>query len=229
MRLLRCAAALGALVSLVVACSSSSSTSSSSSGGSSSGGSASGSSGSSSGSSGADPAASTTAAPVVATMACPTFAPCGGALSGTYDYTGGCVGDVFAATRMACPTLDTSGLKVTVTGSIYFLANSALHRNVKVDIGGSITIPESCAAGQCAAAQTELQMAGVMATCTGSTSCTCTITKTETSTASTTFTISGNTVTTADGDTYDFCVMGSGLAYKGNAGSEDGQWQLKQR
>jgi hypothetical protein len=156
---------------------------------------------------------------------------CGGNPQGTYDYTGGCVADPFASLRTQCPTLDTSGVTVTVTGTIYFVG-SALHRNVKLAATGTVNVPASCAAGQCAAAQAGLQGAGITATCTGSSSCSCTISKTDTNTAATTFTISGNTLTTADGENYDICEKpGTGkLTYKGTSTkSESGSWELTKR
>jgi hypothetical protein len=221
------------VLGLLVACSSSSTTSNSSSSGSSGTTSSSGSSGttSSSGSSGnTEPAASTTAADVQLGGTCPAFTPCGGSLSGTYDYTGGCVADALSSLKTACPTADTSKLTLKVTGSIYFLANAALHRNVTAVLGGSLTIPQACSFGQCATAQSQLTASGLTATCTGTTDCTCTVSKTDKQTSATTFTVNGNTVTTGDGDTYDICLSGADLTYKGTAaGSEDGTWTLKQR
>jgi hypothetical protein len=152
-------------------------------------------------------------------------------MQGAYDYTGGCVGDVFASLRAQCPTVDTSGVTVTVTGTLYF-AGTALHRNVKLAATGTVNVPASCAAGQCAAVQAGLTSAGITATCTGSSSCSCTISQTDTNTAATTYTITGSTLTTADGDNYDFCVTPATgkLAYKGTSTkSEAGNWELKKR
>src|SRR5205807_2233691 len=72
------------------------------------------------GSSGALPPASSADAPVDVSGTCSPFMACGGDPQGTYDYTAGCVADVFAAAKAQCPALDTSNTKVTVRGSIYF-------------------------------------------------------------------------------------------------------------
>src|SRR5688572_16604561 len=105
----------------------------------------------------AKPAASASEAVIDVDGTCPSFAACGGNPSGTYDYTAGCVEDVFKAARDQCPGLDTSKAKVTVKGSIYFLTSSALHREITVTTTGSITFPQSCTLGQCAMIQNGLK------------------------------------------------------------------------
>lgn len=222
--------------SLVVACSSTntgkeqdagSSSGNTSSGNTGDGGTPNGDSGPSS--SGNVPGPSTVDAPVDIDGTCPTLNACGGALSGTYDYTSGCVDDVFAAARGSCPTLDATGVKVTVTGSLHFV-NGALTRAATSSVSGTVIVPASCAAGQCAAAESLLKNAYPSAKCTGTSSCSCTINGTSATNNATTYTVSGSTVTTADGDTYSFCVDGSKVTYKGKApGSEDGIWTLAKR
>ncbi len=227
--------AIGALVACTTSTTSTSSGSSSggsssgSSGGSSSGSTSSSSSGGSS--SGGVDAPSTTEAPVSIDKACGAFTACGGTLSGTYDYTSGCVPDVFSTIRAQCSGLDTTGIKATVKGSIYFLANSALERNVTVSISGSIKFPSSCVAGQCNVAENALKGEFSNASCTTAGSdCTCTLSRTDSNTGGTTFTVNGNRVTTADGDDYEFCVDGAKLTYQGKTSSaEDGTWELKKR
>lgn len=213
------------------AASSSSGASSSSSGESST--SSSGASTSSSGgsSSGDVPAASTKEVDIQFNAACAAFTPCGNTPSGTYDYTAGCVGDVFAQARANCDALDTSKAKATVKGSIYFLAGGALKRDVTVRVSGTLTFPNSCVFGQCALAETGLKTQFPNATCAANgANCDCTIDRTETNTAATTFTVVGNTINTADGDTYEHCVAGTSFKYKGNsAGAEGGTWELMRR
>lgn len=196
------------------------------------GGGASSSSGGSSGG-GSSSGSTTTNPPAEAAVdidgTCSPFTTCGGNPQGTYDYTGGCIEDVFAAARGACPTLDTSKAVVKVKGSIEFAGN-ALKRDVTVTIGGSITLPAACAAGQCAAIESELKGAFDSVSCTGSSSCDCTISKTEAETDATTYTIQGSVVTTADGDEYSICEAGADLSYSGkSAGSEEGTFTLKKR
>jgi len=180
-------------------------------------------------SSGGVPEASKTEAPVDIDGTCPSLNACGGSISGTYDYDAGCLADAFSAAKAQCPALDTSGAKVVVKGSLHF-SNGALTRAATSTISGSIVVPAACSAGQCATVQAALKNAFDSVTCTGSSSCTCAISNTSATNNDTTYTVSGSTVTTADGDTYSFCIEGSKLTYKGKAaGSEDGTWSLAKR
>jgi hypothetical protein len=179
---------------------------------------------------GTKPAASTKPEPVDIDGTCSAFAACGGALSGTYDYTGGCLTNAFAAARQQCPAIDVSGANVTVTGSIYFLTPGTLARDVTTRVTGTIVVPASCAAGQCNLIQTALGAGFDSVTCTGSSSCTCTVAKTDVERASEAYTITGNRVLTASGETYDYCTQAATLGYEGkSAGTEVGIWQLKKR
>ena len=178
-----------------------------------------------------DPQApATNAAVVKIDGTCPAANPCGGNPSGTWDYTSGCIGDVFEQARNACPGLDTTQAKVTVKGSLFFTGTNALKRNATVTISGSIKFPQSCTQGQCAAIEDGLKGSFDTVSCTGSTDCTCTVSDTDSETDGTTYSVAGNTITTADGETYDFCINGSSFEYKGkSAGSEEGIWTLKKR
>jgi hypothetical protein len=160
---------------------------------------------------------------------CPTFAACGGSLDGTYDYTAGCITDVFASAREQCAALDTTNAKVVVSGTLYF-TESALKRKATVKTSGSIVFPASCTAGQCATVEAALKSSFDSVTCSGSTDCTCTLSRTDTVDNATTFTVSGSTVTTGDNETYAICAKGDALDYSGkSAGSEEGFWSLKKR
>jgi hypothetical protein len=218
-------------VGLLLACSSSSTTDSGDGGASSSssGSTSSTSSSSSSSSGGTKPPASTTAAPVVIDAACPAFTACPGTPSGTYDYTGGCLGNVVEDLKTQCPSLDTSTVKVDVKGTLYFVG-AALERNATVTLSGTLTVPSACSFGQCSVVQGQLVNAGLTATCTGTSDCACALAKTETSATATTFTVSGSTVTTGDGETYSICEQAGILTYEGKtAKAEDGTWTLKKR
>jgi hypothetical protein len=177
------------------------------------------------------PPTSTTEASVVFGATCPAFAACGGALEGTYDYTGGCVSDLLSDAKKQCAALDASGTKVSVKGSLHFVGPSALTRDVTATVSGTLKFPASCTAGQCAVVESALKSAGfATASCTGTTSCDCAIVRSETTKNATTYTTSGSTVITADGETYTTCVNGPVLTYSGkSAGSEDGTWTLKKR
>jgi hypothetical protein len=134
--------------------------------------------------------------------------------------------------RGACPALDSSGLKATVKGTIYFLAGGALERDVTSTVAGKITFPESCASslGQtCDDVEALFKDDFPNIDCaTVSTNCECTASRTDHNTAATTYTVTGNTVKTADGDEYDFCVEGTKLTYSGKTKeAEKGTFELK--
>jgi hypothetical protein len=177
------------------------------------------------------PPTSTSEASVAFGATCPAFAACGGALEGTYDYTGGCVADLLADAKKQCPALDASGANVSVKGSLHFVGANALARDVTATVSGTLKFPASCTGGQCAAVAAALKSAGfATASCSGATSCDCTILRSETTKNATTYTTSGSTVTTADGETYATCVNGPLFTYSGkSAGAEDGTWTLKKR
>ena len=160
---------------------------------------------------------------------CPAFSACGGSPQGTYDYAAGCISDAVSAVQQQCPTADTSGLKVTVRGSLHFVGD-ALTRDAVSTTSGTIVLPATCSQGQCAAVESALKSAFDSATCSGSAACTCTVKRVDTTKDATTFTVAGSTLTTAAGDTYAICASGSSLAYQGrSAGAEDGFWKLTKR
>lgn len=116
-------------------------------------------------------------------------------------------------------------------GSLYFLAGGALERNVTSNVSGTVKFPDSCTGGfGCAAAEIALAKEFPNIKCTGTTQCTCTASRSDTNTAATTYTVTGNTVKTADGDEYEYCVNASTLTYSGKTKeAESGVWQLKKR
>lgn len=223
-----------ALLSVLTACSST--TNAGPSGGSSSGSAADGgppppADGGSSGGDGSTtvPPPSSAEANVDLDGTCPAFDACGGAPQGTYDYAGGCIADALSSVKAQCPTVDGSGLKVTVRGSLTFLGN-ALTRDAVAITSGTIVLPAPCSQGQCATVESALKTAFDTATCTGTTACTCTVTRTDTTKNATTFAVAGTTLTTADGDSYAICSAASSLKYQGkSAGAEDGLWELNKR
>lgn len=194
---------------------------------------------SSSSGSGSPPASSTSSAPpastvaanvTIASAACPVFQACGGSPQGTYDYTGGCLGDVFADARSQCPGLETSNVNATVQGSITFDGN-ALVRDATAHVTGSIFFPSSCSYGQCSSLETAIKGGFDSVSCSPKDGgCDCQIARTDHGTDATTFTIAGSTLTTADGDQYAICEQGSSLGYRGkSASAEDGTWTMKKR
>jgi hypothetical protein len=176
------------------------------------------------------PAASHVAADVEVDGSCTALAACGGAPTGTWDYTSGCVEDVFAKAREQCAGLDASAVDVRVKGSLFFSA-AGLTRDASVTVSGSVVFPSSCALGQCETVESALKAGGFpTASCTGASSCTCAIDRTETTHDATTYTIDGSTVVTGDGERYSYCIEGGSLVYAGrSAGAEVGTWKLARR
>jgi hypothetical protein len=178
------------------------------------------------------PPPSTSKGEVTFGAACDAVVPCGGTLAGTYDYTGGCMGDVFADFEELCPGIDPSGLALSVAGSLYFFGNE-LSRAVTTTISGTMVYPAACAElfGGCDALETALASDLGTASCTaGVAACSCELAGSKTDTSTTTFTVSGNTATTADGGSAELCVAGSELSYVGNLfDDEEGTWKLKKR
>lgn len=185
---------------------------------------------SSSGGSSGSPSGTANGGKVDVDGTCSAFQACGGNPQGTYDYTGGCIEDVFAGARGACSELDTSKAEVTVKGTIEFAGN-ALKRNVTLAIGGHIVFPSTCTSGvPCSAIENELKNGFDSVTCVGTAECDCTISKTESDSDATTYTIQGSLVTTADGDQYSICEKGADLSYSGKSvDSEQGSFTLKKR
>ncbi len=168
---------------------------------------------------------------------CPAFTPCGGDITGTWNYTGACLSDAFAEAKQQCPGLTATNAKGTLIGTITATATT-LTRNVTVNAEASLTFPSSCLTdfgGDCS-----LLQAGINAkykgktTCTAgaSGSCTCDFNgDISPSSQPDTYTVSGTQITTGSGDTYDFCVMGDQLEERKTAGSipEPGIYTLKRQ
>jgi hypothetical protein len=176
------------------------------------------------------PAASTVPGAVELNNACPGFVGCSANPIGTYDYKGGCIGDVFAEARQQCPAMQTVGVKADVVGSITF-DGAALARDVNAHVSGKLVFPSDCTLGQCGAVENALKGAFDSAKCVPQAGgCQCDVSKTSTTKDLAAYTISGTTLTTDDGETYDICETGSSLSYHGNsAGSESGSWSLAKR
>jgi len=139
--------------------------------------------------------------------ACPSFKPCSASPAGTYDYTAGCVDDLFSALRSACGKLDTSKVVATVKGTVQFLS-PAIKRDVVLSVTGSLTVPRACPA---AGLQCNLAEAGLKGTFPNTKcivlgdDCSCGFEESAQDTSSSTFTIEGSTIKWADGLTYTGC------------------------
>lgn len=226
------AALMCALVAASTACTVSSS-GSGSSGGSSSGGSSSGGSSGSSGGGTSDGGALPGVNPVDVTFAgtCAAVAPCGGAVLGTWDYTGVCVNDPLAALKQQCPTATVESQKGTVKGRVAFGATT-VKRTSTFTYTASVTVPAACSFGQCAALQQTLAQSFKTASCKAAGGgCACDLGTGSEANQEDAYTVDGNTINIADGSKYDFCVAGGSLSYtpQGSADDAPGAYTLTKR
>lgn len=156
---------------------------------------------------------------------CPAFSACGGSLTGSYCYTNLCLStaDLSITTFGTCDlsALDPSSLTGTVNGGAVFTADQ-VNRVAKVELSGTLSLPATsgCSLGSCSTIQNLLNVAiqsrGATATCTARTTspqlgCDCALSIVQNVDQMEGFTASGNTITTASGRTYDYCISGSTL------------------
>jgi hypothetical protein len=162
---------------------------------------------------------------------CPGFNACGGDISGTWDYSGGCIADPFAAAKKQCPSATESNVSGNVVGTVNVFGNT-IQRNAKATFTGTLTIPAECTMGaSCAIVQQTLKAGYDSVVCSGSASCDCVVSGHVDTGSVSTFTMNGNTVTTDDGSTYDVCVAGNMLTeHETDANAaEPGVFQLTKR
>jgi hypothetical protein len=154
---------------------------------------------------------------------CGALAACGGAVPGTWDFTGGCLEDPLAAFRAACPGLVERNTRGTVQGNLVFSGTNAsgpVSRTLQINVVADVTFPSSCVApATCGLVPLVIgsRLPGATATCTGTTSCVCTITYGRTENTSTTYTAAGNTLTFANGEAFDYCITGPRMQYRQTA------------
>ncbi len=223
------------VVAVSAACSSAGGSSSGSSSGSSgsSGGGSSGSSGADAGGTGTDAGSLASVAPVDVTFAgsCPAATPCGGAVVGTWDYTGVCVDDPMAALKQQCPTVVIDSQKGTVKGRVAFGATT-VKRTSTFAYTASITLPAACSFGRCAELQQTLAQSFKTASCKAAGGgCACDLGTGSESNQEDAYTVDGSTIDIADGSSYDFCVAGSSLSYRprGKADDAPGAYTMTKR
>ena len=113
---------------------------------------------------------------------------------------------------------------VVAKGTLVF-EGANLKRTVTATTTAKVTLPASCTMSQpCSLVQLGLGLPPPTgpgfesATCTNSASgagaCDCDVVKRIADTSTTTYTLAGNTITTADSKTYDYCVTGSKMTYR---------------
>lgn len=88
-------------------------------------------------------------APVQIMDTCPAFSACGGAVSGTWCYTGVCVttAELLGDATSLCPTITLTTGSGMVTGRVEFAGSGAsgtVTRQVSVRGSGSVFVPQSC-------------------------------------------------------------------------------------
>ncbi len=154
---------------------------------------------------------------------CAALTPCGGAVPGTWDFTGGCLEDPLASFRAACPGLVERSARGTLQGSVAFTggsASGAVSRTLQISVVADVTFPSSCVApATCTLVPLLIggYLPGATATCSGTTSCLCTITYNRSENASTTYTTAGNSIAFANGETFDYCITGARMQYRQTA------------
>lgn len=177
------------------------------------------------------PPASTVSVSVDIENACPAFLHCNANPIGTYDYTGGCLDDVFADAKKQCPAMQAVGVKADVAGSIT-LDGTALAREATAHVSGTLVFPADCTLGQCAALESALKSELDAVKCTPqSGGCNCEVSKTAKTKDVATYTIDGSTLKTDGGESYDICERNGTLAYYGygQSGTDRGYWWLHRR
>lgn len=157
---------------------------------------------------------------------CAAFTPCGGDEKGYWEVSGGCLSDeILAGPKAACPGFTTSGETIKAKGIVTADGTNVV-RQTEVTLIAKAHIPQACAAqaaGNCqlVALGAQAQFGFDKATCVtadGGDGCDCDVERTETEQSATTYTKAGNTITTAGGDTFDYCVSGPKLSYTQTSG-----------
>ncbi len=168
---------------------------------------------------------------VTFSASCPKVNPCGGAVVGTWDYTGVCIDDPLAGFKQQCPSATVQSQKGTVKGRVVFDALKVT-RTSSVSYSASITVPVECSGGQCALVQQALSKSFDSATCKASGGgCACDVALTTNANEANGYTVQGNQVKISDGSTYDFCVAGAKLSYvpSGSNKEQPGAYEMTKK
>jgi hypothetical protein len=157
---------------------------------------------------------------------CATFTPCGGDPKGAWTYAaGGCLDAIDVASFCATGTITNPSVKVKGTVTINA---TTIDRLAQVTTSATVGIPKVCvdqipipAFRNCPGIETALKLAPPngpgfdTATCTsdGSGGCSCAASNTEITKTTATYTATGNTITTGNGETYDYCISNGGNTF----------------
>ncbi len=151
---------------------------------------------------------------------CGALAACGGAVPGTWDFSGGCLENPLGAFTAQCPGLVERGLRGTLVGNMSFTGTNtagAVTRTLQLSVVADVTFPSTCIApASCALLPLVIgsQLPGATASCTGTSSCVCTLTYTRNENVSTTYVTAGNSMTFGNGEAHNYCVTGGQLRTK---------------
>jgi hypothetical protein len=158
---------------------------------------------------------------------CGALTPCGGALEGTWQVSGGCVAFTQVNTlRSACPGATISGTG-TARGRVTF-AGGTMTRDIDIDWRGSVGIPGSCAviAGGCGGVESTIRrfVPGATVSCPGDGSggCACSLSIVSTITGSSAYLIDGNQIVRDDRRRWNYCVTDASMEYRETTGAEPG-------
>jgi hypothetical protein len=153
------------------------------------------------------------------TDSCPAFTPCGGNEVGTWAVTDVCVEEsvLFADLFTACAAAVVSDIPEAPASGVVTFTGTIVDRYATAAITADILIPNSCAFCQCTMFEGLLDKAGLdatcNATCNGNSECECTIHAELLIDESGAYTAAGNTITTNDGRTFDYCVTANQFQY----------------
>jgi hypothetical protein len=165
---------------------------------------------------------------------CPAVTACGGDPTGTWDYSSGCGEVNLDQVKQACSGASVSNVTGTVAGRVILEAGN-VSRVYDLEYQATISVPMVCAqpAGGCPGVETLIAPGFDTASCAsnGSGGCNCDVSGHDQGAGATTYTVQGNQIVTADGNSYDFCVQGGTMDYRHVSGSspEAGSFKLTKR
>ncbi len=144
---------------------------------------------------------------------CPSFAPCGGALTGSWVYTGACI-DLEQQLRAGGCAADAVNVEATVSGSLRFNGDTVQHRGTGSG-NGELRITNICtlAIGGCPGLRALIDGDDDACVQTG-TDCLCAFATEELEWDEDTYRAAGSTFTLGSGRTFDYCVTGATLTYR---------------
>lgn len=153
---------------------------------------------------------------------CPAKTPCGGDPKGTWKYAaGGCIDEVDFSSFCEAAVIKETNLKAR---GIIAIGATDFERAIEGTMSVKFEVPRSCLLdAECAVIGSLLKTpppngpglsAGTCKPAAAAGVCECEGTKKISDKRATTYTIDGNTLNTADGEIYDYCVEGNQMTYR---------------